>query len=299
MCRILFVLGKKNLFTDTKYLLEESTHSLVRQASEPQYLPGLLIRRLSPLSVKQYKNIQRRNPHFNQDGYGIYAIDMDDNIHYTKSSRNISQKRKFKVVDKVQRLIQKSPNVKYLLAEIRNNNFQSERKNNHSDCQPFVYKRHIFAHNGGFSTHFQKIHTQLHNELSPKYKNKDMSLDSKLLFFLLLSKFEKSPKNWSLVKRWNKAVKSTFMIINDLVPSDFNISFNLILSDIENDFHFTIRHRTCNELAPALYIKESPDGLLIASEPIDFELDWKLIPNNTAIYIHKQEIIKTHKINIC
>jgi predicted glutamine amidotransferase len=96
-----------------------------------------------------------------------------------------------------------------------------------------------------------------------------------------------------------KGIKRVFEIIDLIKDDDFNISVDIIYSDLSNDVHLAIRYRTCNEIAPGLYYSIRKDGITICSEPINYDSKWKLMENDSIMIMRNNgTTINSYKIYI-
>ena len=269
MCRIvLFIAQDEGVKLD--YFLRQAPNSLIRLANGEPYLPG----------IKPYKQIYSRNPKENLDGYGIYFIDLNGDL--------ICKKSKFPIIDiTTQRLHHRltpyiDKGVQYLHSFVRNNNFKKRNPNKYSDVQPYKYKNLLFTHNGGFNTEYSKYTDKIGKYIDPVFlkKMQKINIDSKWLFGLFASKVNFDGTYEEIVE----SVEEVLSIMYRIKDSGFNISLNVVMSDLSNDTHLALRYRTCNQLPPALYYnKTHPLGYMVASEPLDHEPGWKFMRNHLII----------------
>lgn len=301
MCRMILYIAKL-VPIPLGYIVYDAPHSLARQSYKDPYLPG----------IKPFPDILKRNPKINMDGFGIYYVDMEDpnKIQCTKSKYSIinptfssvdpifttfeKNKEKDKGKDKeidnftIRNNLYKSikpileKNIIYNLSFIRNNNFKETRPNHFRDVQPYRYKNYLFCHNGGFNTEYSKYTSKLVKYIDPLFleKMENINIDSKWVFGLLLSQVDTSADTETI----RSQVEQFLLIMHKIKDIGFNISLNILLSDLDRGVHLALRYRTCEQVPPAMYYnKIHPLGYFIASEPIDYKDGWHLMHNQLIV----------------
>ncbi len=254
------------------YLMVTASHALAKQSYEEPYLPNL----------KPFEKMFHRNPKENLDGFGIYFVEDDvDKLSCVKS--------KYPIINVETGRLHRSlvphlaTSIKYNFSFLRNNNFKKRNPNYYRDVQPYRYGNLLFTHNGGFNTHYAEYTERLRPYIDPDFlkKMQNINVDSKWLFGLFSSQIDLSSQDNALIE---SQIKNVLNILYDLKHTKFNISLNIILSDLDNDIHIALRYRTCKQIPPTLYYNRThPLGYLIASEPIDYEPGWHLMKNHLII----------------
>lgn len=266
MCRLLFYVSKNNPKMRVKYLLNDAKHSLNKQTYLPPYLPGLDI---------YNANVSSRNPQRNMDGFGIFYVRSDGKEVYFRTKESLCDRRTYKMKKSLLNKFE-DDRTNMMMAFIRNNNFQHKFMNSSMHCMPFKQDNYVFLHNGGFNNHLWKISRCVTN----KYKRN--RIDSQILFDLFMDFVPMNQKDTP--KKISKNVKDLIKVLNRCRPDDFNISLNVIYSNLECDCHLAIRYRTGGELSPALYYNKSMHkGYIISSEPVNRQKGWKLLKNQMII----------------
>lgn len=274
MCRMLLYIAKREEIP-LGYLIFDASHALAHQSYDVPYLPG----------IKPFPEINSRNPQINTDGFGIYYVGDNGTLQCTKSkypiidinNGPIGQNKLYKSVKQIL-----GTPIIYCMGFIRNNNFKGVNPNYYRDVQPYKYKNYLFSHNGGFNTEYSKYTAKLAPYINPEFLDgmKSINIDSKWLFGLLISQLNESKD----VVEISRGVERFLNIMYLIKDTGFNISLNILLSDLENDIHLALRYRTCKQVPPAMYYnKLHPLGYFISSEPLDYEKGWHLMHNQLII----------------
>lgn len=280
MCRIFLCLSNNPI--EIEYILNGSSHCITKQSYENPYLPGLIIN----------KDILKVNPKFNLDGHGI-VYKNDKMIKMFKSFEPIIDH--CKTIN--QSLLSRIQNVKsdFIMVFIRNNNHKDKTPNQTNNVQPFKFQGWYFMHNGGFTKYFDLMKNKMVHEIDPLYLNYvGKNLDSKVLFCYLLTQISKyhdlCPKNILEI------IVKTINYIYQIKPTKFNVTLNFILVNPSKQLYIVTRYRTCKQEPAALYYKKNNDGLMVSSEPIDYENDWILLKNQLLVlYKNNLEIMELNQ----
>lgn len=270
MCRIILYIGKDD-GVELNYFVQNAPNSMIRLADGEPYLPGL----------QKFKQLYSRNPKQNLDGYGLYFIDLEGNLFCKKSKFPIITSLQNKRLHK--RLVPYiDTQIQYLHAFARNNNFKHRNPNKYQDVQPYKYQNFLFTHNGGFNTEYSKYTDKLVNYIDPIFLQKTMkiNIDSKWLMGLFVSMVDFTGTPDDIVK----GVEDVLSTMYKIKDNGFNISLNIVMSDLNNDTHIALRYRTCKQLPPAMYYNKIHQlGYIVSSEPLDLEPGWKLMKNHLII----------------
>jgi len=266
------------------YIIYEAPHSIAQQSYEDPYLPG----------IKQFPEILKRNPKINMDGFGIYYVDVNEleRIQCTKSKYPIvvvDQEKlsigillRTNLYKSIRPLVDKE--IIYNMSFIRNNNFKEVNPNLSRDVQPYKYGNYLFCHNGGFNTEYSKYTSKLSKYIDPVFlaKMQHINIDSMWIFGLLFSQINTSASSNTDIIRTQ--VERFLSIMHEIKDIGFNISLNILLSDLDQGIHLALRYRTCKQVPPAMYYnKVHPLGYFVASEPLDFEDGWHLMHNQLIV----------------
>jgi len=153
-----------------------------------------------------------------------------------------------------------------------------------SSVQPLVLENHLFVHNGSIFE-YEKIRRTLENDLPDKYFNMISSRsDSALLFAAFIwqfSELEEGKKSISAA-----LINTLHWLGTHLSESDRSANLNIGVSDgVEVVF---IRHEIRGE-CNSLYYNSSHEtlagGTLVASEALDEDAGWTVIPENSMLQI--------------
>lgn len=278
MCRMFLYVSKQDYKIPKmrlKYILDEASHSIKKQAIEDPYIPGL---------DTTDKSIMARNPKYNLDGYGV-LFKMNNSVYLVKSQNSILKNN-----DKVESkdaLLKKIENLKsnFIMIFIRNNNHKKKYPNELNKVQPFLYENWYFMHNGGFTKHFNYMKNIMIKEIDKKYLDSvGSNLDSKILFSFILTKINKNILTFDFIKQ---LIIDMINYIYNIKPSKFNITLNFILSNVKKNVYIVMRYRTCKEIPAALYYKlDFKKGFIVCSEPINYQKGWTLLNDQLLIIIN-------------
>ncbi|AFY37517.1 hypothetical protein Lepto7376_1154 [[Leptolyngbya] sp. PCC 7376] len=145
-----------------------------------------------------------------------------------------------------------------------------------SNCQPFVADNLMFIHNGYINnfrkTLYRPIRSQLNDDL---YQNIQGTTDSEHLFALILNHYKDCLKIAIL-----KALEE---LTNWANTYQTHFSANIVLSDGKQLFATRYSH---NAAVPTLYFCEEPEGIILASEPLN-DKAWQSFPEQSLIIINE------------
>ena len=278
MCRMLLCVSP--LWFNLAYPIRDAPYSLKVQ-SYKQNLPG----------INNGKNKFLRNPKKNMDGYGIFYINESQLLNCSKSKYSITDENTHEINKNLE--LHLNQDVYYCFGIIRNNNFKDKIPNRFNHVQPFRYDNKLFGHNGGFNTKYNeytpKMLSYIDNKFIKTKLNKPINsmsahvIDSMWLFGLFITYVDCSKSDDEIIL----GVQKILSIMDSIKDTDFNISMNVIFSDLDNDVHIGIRYRTCDTVPPSLYynIDHPIVGKIISSEPIDYRKNWVLMDDRTMIII--------------
>lgn len=293
MCRWFVYIGEKECLYN---LLYKPEHNLLKQCYSQVYSP----------SETQENN---RNCAINVDGFGIAIYNPEEGgnpLIYKTTEHCWSDKNLLN--------LSKYLKTKLCMGHIRGiKPFQKYMEISYDNCHPFVYKNYSFCHNGDIKN-FKLIKKPLRNIISKNLlKNLKGDTDSEYLFYLFIHYLiegndndDNHDNNYDLTNLNEvilleillKSVRKIIELSNGSVSS-----FNLCLCDGKKII--VIRYINSNEEdPPSLYINEDyktisnvqfigeivGKNLVISSEPLDKNSNWKLIPKNNYVIVNNSSL---------
>lgn len=261
MCRFISYIGqKKQLISE---FLQKPQNSLIRQSVKAKVGPYYL----------------------NADGFGMawYDLEIDNNPAIFKTTQPAWND------SNLNSLCQKiSSNC--FLAHVRASTVGDVTKTN---CHPFFYQNYSFVHNGTIEN-FHKIRLKLFNFIDEDlFHEIKGTTDSESFFFLVVHFLRRDPKS-SLPD----ALKSAFSWVADVMNiggDDDYARLNVVLSNGKE--LVATRYAIKDNKHLSLYYTTNKDGLLIASEPLDENLNkWTEVPANHYIFANLSNEFVVEKI---
>jgi glutamine amidotransferase len=147
-----------------------------------------------------------------------------------------------------------------------------------ANCHPFAHGPWLFMHNGqvaGYATLRRALEARLPD---PLYAARTGATDSELLFLLLLAQIESG----------RGVLDATAYLLGDIARRMCEaciggpLRFAAALSDGRTLYAF----RTANDgKPPTLYLGKRRDGVVVASEPLDDDDTWQLVPDGHAVVV--------------
>lgn len=283
MCRMLLCISPQCF--NLSYPIRDAPYSLKVQ-SYKQHLPGI--------DHGEYKFL--RNPKQNMDGYGVFYINESRLLNCSKSKYPISDEKTHEINKNLEMHLDQD--VCYCFGVIRNNNFKEQIPDRFNHVQPFRYGNKLFAHNGGFNTKYNEYTPKMLPYIDNKFIEAKLDkpinsmsahvIDSMWLFGLFVTYVDCSKSDDEIIA----GVHTVLSIMDSIKDDDFNISMNVIFSDIDNNVHMGVRYRTCEEMPPSMYYNINHPILdkVIASEPLDYRKGWNLMDDRTMIIIRANEV---------
>lgn len=144
------------------------------------------------------------------------------------------------------------------------------------NCHPFRHGRHLFMHNGqigGYSLLRRRLEAMVPDELYPWRKG---STDSELMFLLAVAHLERGADPL-------EAVKTAFQEVSVVAAQagvKSPIRFSAALADGDNLYAFRL---SSDDHPPTLYLRQTDTGSVLASEPLDDDTRWTLLPAGATI----------------
>jgi predicted glutamine amidotransferase len=152
-----------------------------------------------------------------------------------------------------------------------------------ANCHPFAHDRYLFMHNGqigGYAKVRRKLEAMIPDEL---YTHRGGTGDSEAIFLAAMAE--------GLMQDPIAAIARTLMNVQALMNAegiDEPLRFTAALTDGETLHAF---RWACDCRPPSLYVRQSRDGLLIVSEPLDGCRDgWQEIPPNHTLTARNGEL---------
>ena len=152
------------------------------------------------------------------------------------------------------------------------------------NCHPFNYKEYLFVHNGQISN-FSENMIKLRNILDISYlKLIKGNTDSELIFYLIIQKIYTN--KIINIKNIKKSVLEVIYEIITLIKDCCSLNLGLLTKQ----FVMATRFINNNDSPPSLYYKLIDNTLNIASEPIDADNTWKVVPDNSILIYNENEL---------
>lgn len=256
MCRLLGYLGS-SLKLDQ--LIQSAKHSLIEQSYQPQEMTAGLL---------------------NADGFGIACFDIDRtsppfiyrSILPIWNDSNLPSICRYVGSDCVIASVRSA--TPGLAVDL-------------SNCQPYRYGEWIFAHNGYIDNFRRSLYRPMADLLLDElYQNVHGTTDSEHIFALLLQYLRQFPDR-PLV-----ALEQTLSHILNLAQTwGVFASLNLIFSNGQSIYACRCSSRSP---APSLYYLQTPEGIYLASEPMQFQhlsgfQEWQGFPESSIAQVSRGE----------
>ncbi|MGC9492279.1 class II glutamine amidotransferase [Vibrio genomosp. F10] len=179
-------------------------------------------------------------------------------------------------------------NLRSLAHHIRSHRFMAHIRSStgaqvsRANCHPFIIDNWMFMHNGQIGD-FESVKFELERQLDKEwYLKKKGSTDSELIFLLALANgLETDP-----ISSLQKTIQ---MISNTLKAHRISEPFKASICVSDGNAFWVIRYSSDNK-PPTVFISQSTDAIILASEPLDKERLWKSIPPQTITFINKQSV---------
>ncbi len=209
----------------------------------------------------------------NPDGWG-FAFRRQSRWKVVKSPRPAFRDEQFK--SQAQQL-----QTNFLFAHVRR---KSQGRVSLENTHPFVYQDWVFMHNGNIPD-FPRIRAELEKSLEKEgLIQTSGGTDSEFLFYYFLSHFRRYP-NCDPYCVLNIVCGLIQRVIGLTAREDqAALALNFLLSNGEYIIGFR-KNRS-------MFYARSEEGLLIASEPLDSNLNWIEIPEDTFLFCESPYKIK-------
>ncbi len=159
-----------------------------------------------------------------------------------------------------------------------------------ANCHPFTHGRMMFMHNGqigGYGAIKRKLEALIPDDL---YHHRYGSTDSEAIFLVALAH--------GLAEQPVAALATTLNLVTDLMEQSGTkepLRFTAALTDGENLYAF---RWASDDRAPSLYWRESENGLVIVSEPLDHRHEnWREVPKGCTLIARTGEAVVTRCMN--
>jgi predicted glutamine amidotransferase len=145
------------------------------------------------------------------------------------------------------------------------------------NCHPFRHGRYLFMHNGQVGGYAQ-LRRRLESLLpDPLYALRKGSTDSELIFLLALAQLERGEAPLAaVVTAFHQVCEVARANDADAKP----VRFSAALADGDDLYAFRL---SSDRRSPSLYLRDTPSGSTLASEPLDDDGRWRLLPEGTAM----------------
>ncbi len=152
-----------------------------------------------------------------------------------------------------------------------------------SNCQPFVYQRFLFMHNGYIEnfrvTVMRRIREALHDEY---YSAIGGVTDSEHIFALFLNFLHAQPVT---TQTMSDALRATIQQLNAWTePQRLHVALNLAVTNGEC---LIVSRFSSSVPAPSLYYQQRsamfPDAAVVASERLSQHVQWSAVPENCIV----------------
>ncbi len=146
------------------------------------------------------------------------------------------------------------------------------------NCHPFRHGPYLFMHNGqigGFAQLRRRLEGLLPDAL---YALRRGSTDSELMFLLALAHLERGEEPLAAVLA---AFHETCEVARQAGVTK-PVRFSAALADGRNLYAFRL---STDQRAPTLYLRPTPSGSALASEPLDDDSRWQALPEGAALKV--------------
>ncbi|WP_305373066.1 class II glutamine amidotransferase [Photobacterium leiognathi] len=159
-----------------------------------------------------------------------------------------------------------------------------------ANCHPFIYQQWMFLHNGQIGG-FDKVRFTLERLLSESLYNKRVgTTDSEIIFLLMI-------KN-GLQNDPIAAINQTMYEIEQAMQEkDVTQPLQASICISDGNSFWVVRYSTDNA-APTIYIKQTPESITLASEPLEQNEQWLLVPKQQILHISKKSTLTFHDLII-
>lgn len=267
MCRFFIYSGKK---TNLKKILWNPENSILKQSYKMTYTPDI--------------DDNSRNHLVNVDGFGLGWYDKQDGPYIYKSL-----KTPWSDVNMLE--FTKCINSNFFLAHIRAIKPGNCKNYVHEyNCHPFRIDGFCWMHNGNIAKKevlLDYIRKNIDIELVQKIKGNTDSEYSFIIFLHFLKTDNLDYDNISFVNL-QKCMIKTIKKILELVKNDI-CSLNFCVTN--KKITICTRYINSNEEPPSLYYFAKNNNIMISSEPINKNKEWKLLSKNSIIIISKTKKI--------
>ncbi|MFB9136985.1 class II glutamine amidotransferase [Vibrio sp. AK197] len=175
-------------------------------------------------------------------------------------------------------------NLKSLTHHIRSHRFMAHIRSStgtqvsRSNCHPFIIGNWMFLHNGQIGD-FTKVKYELERRL-PEYLyiEKRGTTDSELIFLLMI----KNGLRHTPVKAIRTTIAEIESVIEEKQAGEHPFKASMCISD--GDQFWVVRYST-DEQPPTIFAKPQQDAMVLASEPLDSDPQWKIIKPQTITHV--------------
>ncbi|MCG3866089.1 MULTISPECIES: class II glutamine amidotransferase [unclassified Photobacterium] len=149
-----------------------------------------------------------------------------------------------------------------------------------ANCHPFIYEQWMFLHNGQIGG-FDKVRFTLERLLTEELYNKRVgTTDSEIIFLLMI-------KNGLQIDPIAAINQTMYEIEQAMLEKEVTLPLHASICISDGDSFWVIRYSTDN-VAPTIYIKQQPDSVTLASEPLEQSNNWLLMPKQQILHIDRR-----------
>lgn len=268
MCRWLIYLGNEIPLNN---ILFNGENSIIKQSYKKTFTPFL-------------EEPNERDHEINADGFGIgwYSEDIKEPCIYISTNTpwsDINIKR-----------LSNHISSKFIFAHIRAIKPLSQSIIHEYNCHPFSYKNFMFMHNGDLKN-FNNFKKKIINYLSDNVFNLIKgSTDSEYVFAIFLNFLSKKifKNGGELEVNYFKTIVLKTIKKIESYQSKIPMSMNFAFTDGKTII--CTRYINNDEEPPSLYFRVLDSSVIISSEPVDYDDNWKYITKNNLVIYNKNTI---------
>ncbi|USD67929.1 class II glutamine amidotransferase [Vibrio sp. SCSIO 43136] len=179
-------------------------------------------------------------------------------------------------------------NLKSLTHHIKSHRFMAHVRSStgtqvtRSNCHPFVHQNWMFLHNGQIGE-FEQIKFSLERSLPESlYLTKRGTTDSELIFLLAL--------NNDLIHQPVMAISKTIDQIEQArVEKGLIEPFKASMCISDGEQFWVVRYSS-DGMPPTVFIKQEQSNIALASEPLESNRSWQMLPTQSITHIQDTEV---------
>ena len=268
MCRWLIYFGNEILL---KEILFTGENSIIKQSYKKTFTPFL-------------EEPNKRDHEINADGFGIgwYSNKIEEPCIYISTNTPWSDVNIKRLSNHI--------SSKFIFAHIRAIKPLSQSIIHEYNCHPFNYKNFMFMHNGDLKNFVSFKKKIIHNLNDKVFNLIKGNTDSEFVFAIFLNFLSKKifKKGGILeINYFRSLVLKTIKKIESYQP---NIPMSMNFAFTDGKSIICTRYINTNEEPPSLYFRVMNKSVIISSEPVDYDDNWKYITKNNLVIYNKNTI---------